>query len=272
MKTTFEMSQERKERFLHIARETPCINDIYPRKFMRLLQTNIGLVAPLTSFGLDEHGLERKNPVIVAFGDSVTAGHFETLFRVGDMDDLAQKIQAGVPLEIVDLEKVYHEQFRMMLSEKYREPSVSVINAGIAGDSILGMRKRVYRDVVRYQPDLVIINGTLNWGDTLGSLADFKAGLSGVIQAIKENTEAEIILLTPNAISDLLDDPLLDARVDCVRELAAKEQISLVDVYRLWREFTTDRAMLRECLANHINHPTAAGHQVYAVALMQLFQ
>jgi hypothetical protein len=29
---------------------------------------------------------------------------------------------------------------------------------------------------------------------------------------------------------------------------------------------------LKKCLSNEINHPTAAGHKVFALALMQLFQ
>ena len=42
------------------------------------MKENTGMTGGL--FGLtDEEGLERKNPVIAALGDSVTAGHFESL-------------------------------------------------------------------------------------------------------------------------------------------------------------------------------------------------
>jgi acyl-CoA thioesterase I len=271
MKTQFEMTRDRQERLLRIARETPCTNDIRPARFMRLMETNTGVVSVLSRFGLDEHGLERKNPVIVAFGDSVTAGHFELLFDFTDMPGLIAKVQSGELLEIVDVAAVYHEQFRLRLTEKYPATSPSVINAGIAGDSIMGMHRRVYRDVIRYQPDLVIINGTLNWGDGVGTLDAFTRLQRSVVQAIQANTDANIVLLTPNPMSDILPDNGLDARVQVVRELADETQVSLVDAYRLWGLFTTDRAELRECLANHINHPTAVGHRVYALALMQLF-
>jgi acyl-CoA thioesterase I len=271
MNTTSEMSAQQQERFLTIARETPCTNGIRPERFIRLLETNTGLVAPLTRYGLDEHGLERKNPVIVALGDSVTAGHFENLFNVEDFSDVPEMIARGDLLEIVDPRAVYHEQFRLLLAEQFPAPSVSVINAGIAGDHILSMRRRVYRDVVRYQPDLVIINGSLNWGEALGTLEDFRQGLAGVVQAVKENTVAEIILLTPNAISDLLPDALLDARVECIRALAQQEQVSLVDVYRLWNAFSSDRRDFRALMTNGRNHPSKVGHTVYALALMQLF-
>jgi hypothetical protein len=125
--------------------------------------------------------------------------------------------------------------------------------------------------VIRYQPDLVLVNGSLNWSAQLGTLDDFRQGLAGVVQTIKENCAADIVLLTPNAISDLLPDTLLDARVDCIRALAQQEQVPLVDVYKLWCAFSGQRADFRGLMTNGRNHPTRVGHTVYALALMQLF-
>jgi len=209
----------------------------------------------------------------VAFGDSVTAGQFESLYPV---EELIKLIEKGEPIEepinIRDLNKVYHEQFRMMLTKKYGATSVSVINSGIGGDSMIGMKERVNRDVIQHDPDLVIINGTLNWAEQHGTIDDFQVALENIIQTIKKNCLADIICLTPNAISNLIPDELLETRVNIVRDVAQKKHASLVDVYKLWSLFTTDRDELKECLANKINHPTAAGHKVYALALMQLFQ
>lgn len=272
MKTRFEMTADRQARLLQIARETPCTNGVRPARFMRLMQTNNALVSALHLHGLDEHGLERRNPIIIAFGDSVTAGQFEIMFDPADLAGVMAMIREGLPLQIADLDAVYHEQFRMLLAEKYGHTAVSVINAGIGGDNILSMQRRVYRDVIQHRPDLVIIAGTLNWSDQLGAPADFGAALRHIVQAVKANTDADIILLTPNPMSDLLPDNDLAARVQVVRDVAEAEQVSLVDVYKLWGIFTTDPVELRECLANHINHPTAVGHQVYALALMQLFE
>ena len=273
MKTKIEMPEEKKKLFLKIAREVPCTNGIRPERFINILKTNTGVVDALTKCGLDGLGLERRNPLIVAFGDSVTGGHFESLYTI---EELLRLIEKGEPIKepmgVRDLEKVYHEQFKIMLAEKYVATSVSVINSGIGGDSIIGMEKRVYRDVIQHDPDLVIINGTLNWNEQLGTLNDFKSALENIIHAIKKNCTADIIVLTPNAISDLLPDELLGARVDIVRDVAQKEQVSLVDAYKLWSEFTTDSDELKKYLSNGINHPTAAGHKVFALALMQLFE
>ena len=86
----------------------------------------------------------------------MTGGHFESLYPI---EELIRLIEKGEPIEepinIRDLNKVYHEQFRMMLAKKYGTTSVSVINSGIGGDSMIGMEKRVHRDVIQHDPDLV---------------------------------------------------------------------------------------------------------------------
>jgi lysophospholipase L1-like esterase len=273
MRTKAEMPEEKKKRFLEIAKTVPCTNGIKPERFIKLLKTNTGVVDALNKYGLDENGLELRNPLIVAFGDSVTGGHFESLHPIEEILGLIEKGEAiSEPIGIRDLNKVYHEQFKMMLVDKYIATSVSVVNSGIAGDSIIGMEKRVYRDVIQHKPDLVIINGTLNWNPESGSLDDFRSALENIIHAIKKDTSADIILLTPNAISGMLPDELLEARVEIVRDVAKKEKASLVDAYKLWSELTTDKDELKQCLSNEVNHPTAAGHTVFALALMQLFQ
>ena len=64
---------------LKLADSFACESPARPECFMEKMKRNRGAVAGFTQKGLDENGLERQNPVIVALGDSVTAGHFETL-------------------------------------------------------------------------------------------------------------------------------------------------------------------------------------------------
>ena len=90
------------------------------------------------------------------------------------------------------------KHFRNKLIDHFEQTSVSVINSGLAGDSIYGMYARLERDVIRYQPDLVLINGSLNWNDAFGGADKFKHKLRQMIQDIKSKTAADIILLTPN--------------------------------------------------------------------------
>lgn len=79
MKTTFRTRQPYADKFLECARKMPCVSPVKPERFMEKMRTNQGSIGILSGMGLDENGLERKNPVMVALGDSVTAGHFESL-------------------------------------------------------------------------------------------------------------------------------------------------------------------------------------------------
>ena len=290
MRTAFRARQPFADIFLQCAEEFVCNSPVKPERFMEKMKTNQGSVSGITGLGLDENGLERKNPVIVALGDSVTAGHFEFLLpadpekmkemmaKAFGMGDEASKGADRPAIEVTDARESYIEKFRMKLIDKYERTSVSVINAGIAGDVLTQMAARADRDVIRYQPDLVLINGSLNWGPPLGTAAEYKEILRGLVRRIKTETEADIILLTPNG--DLPNtmwgpdapEPTTSERVAVIRELAVEEQVCLADTYAVWEAAREAGCPWKELLANGINHPGVEGHEVYAITLMKLFE
>ena len=244
-----------------------------PEHFLKVMKHNTGFAGGLTKYGQDRTGLERRNPLIVALGDSVTAGHFELLVR--DIADFPAFIKAGKAVEAVDERESYPQRFRERLSDRYLATSVSVINAGIAGDTILGMEARLTRDVISHNPDLTLINGSLNWGPDMGDNRLFGEALRRIVRRIKHETVSDIILLTPN-MQDLSSSPFpagapLEERVGMIRRIASEEDVCLADVYKVWEDFTALGHPVRELLANGMNHPTPAGHQVYAEILMKFF-
>lgn len=287
MKTTCEMPEKLKEEFVLFANQYPRRNDRRPERFMNKMLTNKG-AATFSPNGLDEDGLKRKNPVIVALGDSVTAGHFE--FVSTDPEYFAQAVKGGKAVEITDAREGYTEKFRLALIDKYEETSVSILNAGVAGDTITGMSARLTRDVIRYDPDLVLINGSLNWMGL--PTADFYSELKSVVRRIKSETNADIILLTPNTMSDKNMSAMfsslmpkggtrptpppalstLDERVEAIRTIADEEEVCIADTYSVWKAFGKTGTELESMFANGINHPTKAGHEVYAITLMKLFE
>ncbi len=112
---------------------------------------------------------------------------------------------------------------------------------------------------------------TLNWSDQLGTPDDFGAALRHIMQAVKANTDADSILLTPNPMSDLLPDNGLDARRrSCGMSPRPKGS-------RWWMPTTVgglhDRPNRAARVPGEPHQPsTAVGHRVYALALMQLFE
>lgn len=287
MRTTFHAKSAYMDILQRCVQELPQ-HPVRPERFIWKMKHNKGCISMMTGGQKDPDGLEWKNPVIVALGDSVTAGHFESLLPENPeelarlMQKAQEQIQAGLelpPIEITDSRECYLEKFRAKLIDKYEQTSVSAINAGIAGDSLIGMSARLERDVLRYQPDLVIINGSLNWSEELGTTAEYQALLDQVVQRIQERTDADIILLTPNG--DLPNrlfsqgDPLptkTDERAEAIRQVALKRGVCLADTYRVWEMARERGCPWEELLANRINHPSVEGHEVYAQLLMKLME
>ncbi len=278
MRTQFVTPREYAAALFEIAAKTEVTGSARPERFKKVMRENRGSIQMFSPYGPSDDGLERKNPLIVALGDSVTAGHFEF---VGNPEETFAKVDRGEigeddVIEITDARECYLEKFRALLIDKYEQTSVSTVNAGIAGDTMYGMKDRVYRDVVRYQPDLVIINGSLNWAAECGSTDDYKKVLTEVVRIIKKETKADIVLLTPN-----MEIPMpfaanprstLDERVGVIRELAEAEGVCLADTYKVWKAYEAAGYPVEKLLANGTNHPSVTGHELYASVLMRLIE
>lgn len=256
MKSQIEMSKAYQVKFENYLANHKVVSDIVPTRFIEIMKTHKGIV---DFFEMDNDDyIELRNPLIAVLGDSVSGGHFETINL--------QKLMFAQ-----DLADSYVEKFKYLLHDLYDYTTPSIINSGIAGDNIKGMDKRLVRDVISHDPDLVIINATLNWSKHRGTLVDFQAYYEDVIQKIQHQTHADIILLTPNGAISSEKDQNLNERVNIVRLLAHKYHTSLVDIYRMWTDVVGD-GDVRETLSNRENHPTPLGHTYMAQAILQLFE
>ncbi|WP_099468373.1 SGNH/GDSL hydrolase family protein [Konateibacter massiliensis] len=277
MRTQFKTPTEYANFILNLAIHTKPEGKERPLHFKNVMRENRGFINSLSPYGPTKDGLERRNPLIVALGDSVTAGHFE--FN-GDMNAFFQRLEVkGILedeiIEITDVKESYLEKFRDMLIETYEQTAVNAINAGIAGDTIYGMQKRLMRDVISHHPDLVLVNGSLNWGIECGSSKDYEKALKEVVEELKAKTMADIVLMTPNMnIPQTASNPYstLSERVEIIRDLAKTEQVCLADVYQIWELYQNEGFPISELLANGVNHPSVTGHEVSAIVLMKLIK
>ena len=254
--------EELVQKILPMSLAKPAYNEIRPKRFIRLLQSNHA-----TADETDEQGLSRRSPLIVAFGDSVTAGWCEgNLFFEPEVRQML--MESGPPMEhITDIEIVYHEQLRKMLAQKYERISPSVVNSGISGDTITGMYHRVERDVLRYDPHLILLNGSLNWKEDTAAYAEW---YRRVLERLMGETDAEIVVMTPNLIIPALRGDL-DRRVQVLLEQADRYGLCVCDTYSLWVRLEQTGIDITQILSNGVNHPTAFGHRLYANELMKLF-
>ena len=280
-KSKFVTEKEYADKILELTASVQCTGPVKPERFKRKIWENRGVAAAFSDMPLPANGLERRNPLIVALGDSVTAGHFEFAAdpaKLGgkSIDELLSSGQIPEGMyEICDVRECFSDKFRALLVEKYEWTPVTVINSGIAGDTVHGMLKRLDRDVIRYDPDLILINGSLNWFENCGSIKDYEDDLREIVVRCRAETEADIVLLTPNyALPTPMDHPevTLAQRVDVIRKIAAEQQVCFVDVYLIWETYKDMGYPVKKLLANGANHPSVTGHEVYAKALMKLFR
>lgn len=133
---------------------------------------------------------------------------------------------------------------------------VHLINAGENGDTVLHLLRRLARDVVAHQPDVVLVLVGLNdigsvygeaalrgyyrsfknlWRDL--PLRRFAMLYRQLVWRLREQTNTRIVLCTLTTLSERLDDPIqpvIEAYSNVVRTIAVQEQLGLVDLRRVF--------------------------------------
>lgn len=159
-------------------------------------------------------------PTIVFFGDSITEG------RIGAS---------------------YVERVRAQLGE-----AAHVVNAGINGDTVINLRRRVLRDVAPHRPDIVVVMVGLNDIGTVYArpfqrayyqllkgnrhaltIRRFAAGYRELLHELRRRTAAQIVLSTPTTLTEQPDkpvQPIVDAYAAVVWALANQEGLKVIDV------------------------------------------
>lgn len=130
--------------------------------------------------------------LIVALGDSVTQGVME--------------------VDIIDHEHVYHNVLKQMLESRYPQATFSVINAGVNGVNAAGALARLERDVLRHQPDLVLVAFCLNDSAAgRAALPKYRANIETIVKEVRAKTPSDVILLPPNFMASR-DNPKIAER------------------------------------------------------------
>ena len=141
---------------------------------------------------------------MVFLGDSITQG--------GDSHD-----------------KGYVRLIRKTLTEKHADLGIEVIGAGISGNKVPDLQKRLEKDVLSKKPTLVVIYIGINdvWHGESDpakgtSKENFEAGLKEIIGKIKDSG-ARVVLCTPTTIGEKKPGTnKLDAQLDEFSEIGRK--------------------------------------------------
>lgn len=173
------------------------------------------LLAPSVSFADDPAVKLKANDRIVFLGDSITQGG------------------AGP--------NGYVTMIRQALDKKHADLKIEVIGAGISGNKVPDLQRRVDKDVIAKKPTIVVIYIGINdvWhgekDPARGTMPDaFVTGLKEVIGKCRD-AGAMVVLCTPSVIGEKLDganalDAKLDQYSDLSRKLAKELKLPLCDL------------------------------------------
>ena len=209
---------------------------------------------------MERPDLEKNGPItIVAFGDSVTHG----CFTGGE----------------INYDAVYWNILRQRINAVRNYVPVNVINAAIGGTTAKRSVARIDAQVLKHEPDLVIVCFGLN--DVNGDLKDFLDALREIFARCKASG-ADVIYLSPNMLNTYVakgteeryleyaaktakmqNEGRMDLFIESACALARELGVTVCDAYAAWKEMskTQDTTLM---LCNRINHPTKEMHRLFA--------
>ena len=188
--------------------------------------------------------------------------------------------------------QVYGQLLAVELSARVGA-AVTVINAGVRGDTTEKAELRWQHDVLDHSPDLVVIQFGINdatidvWKTppATTSRVPLREFRSHVLKFIRDARAqgAQVVVMTPNPLSwkprlvelygrapyDVTDPQGLNVNLaryaEAVRDLAHTEGVPLVDVWAAHEAFAREH---QESLLLDGIHPNAGGHDLVARLLM----
>lgn len=188
----------------------------------------------------------------VVYGDSISAGY-----------------EASRP------ELDYPVRFANAMRTQFPSVDVHVHRKALAGETSRGGLQRLAEDVLPIKPDLITIGYGMNDqtqmadGSNALSVDEFEQNLLQMVWLIREQSEVEVILLTPClpnprwifASSNVAD------YADAIRRAGLAAAIPIADVQRIWLEELAAGKTHESLLLNNLNHPNDYGHSLYFAAL-----
>lgn len=219
----------------------------------------LGFVMSLTTatFAADPIPL-KQGERIVMLGDSIT--------------------QAGVRPD------GYVTQLSLALAEKYPEKKITVMGAGISGNKVPDLQKRLEKDVIAKKPTLVVIYIGINdvWHGQKNpangtSKEAFRDGLNEIIDKIQD-AGARVILCTPSVIGEKKPgtnslDAKLDEFAEISRDVAKKQDVVMCDLRKAFQDHLTKNNpddKDRGILTGDGVHLTKAGNEFVAETMLKV--
>lgn len=202
---------------------------------------------------------------------------FSEIPIAAELPRLSKKLHTGEPVTFVCLgdsvtgvyyhtggRRAYTDMLKLALEQGFPGVEFTAINAGVSGNTTVDALARLEKDVLSRKPDLVTIMFGLN-DTTRVPLEDYRANLKSIIAQCRA-AGAEVVLCTPNSVTDTPDRPTSKLLEYCavVREVAASDKVTLADCYNAFEAIRTKKAQEWAFLMSDEIHPNMDGHRELA--------
>ena len=156
------------------------------------------------------------------------------------------KLKSGVDTTLVALgdsltqgwmvRKGYIDFLEEMLRETFPESRFLIINSGIPGDTAEGGRHRLRRDVLDFNPDCVFVQFALNDAFCGYSAAQFKQCIQRIIQEIRDDCDAEIVLITSVYVGNIRETDFAAEYYRQLEILGEENGLPVARVHDYWKK------------------------------------
>jgi lysophospholipase L1-like esterase len=173
---------------------------------------------------------------IVFFGDSITAGQ-------GEEDN-------------------YVMLFRKYLKNTSAFDRTLIINAGVPGDTAAGGLNRLEANVINNKPDLVFV--AFGGNDLLQKVpvSDFETRLRTMVQKIKDQNHADIVLMTTPMFAVPLSEKAVKPYNKAIRKVAEETHVCFLDIHKRWAKEAGWFGSSEDFMQSDRIHPNARGHRL----------
>jgi acyl-CoA thioesterase-1 len=188
------------------------------------------------------------------------------------------KLQSGSDVTIVALgdsltsgwmvARGYTEFLRDMLMARYPKAGIKIINSGIPGDTAPGGLYRLQQDALSYSPDLVLVQFALNDAFCGCSLGEYRRSIEAIIERIRQESSAEVMLLTSTLPADTAELETVDSFYAELKDIAREKVCGLAAVDEYWRDAIEAGTAHDELVLYDRVHPSEAGYQLMAEAVV----
>ena len=219
-------------------------------------------------------------PITIAFlGDSVTHGCFECYMKTEDFIET-----------VYDYRSAYSTRFREIMNVLYPNVQINVINSGISGDNAMRGAARIERDVLPFNPDMVVVSYGLNdSGQGIDGLKNYEKGLSDIFKILNEK-DIETVFITQNVMNshisphlkeeklrnladtfanNIQNNGVLHAYFEKAKEVCERYGIKVCDLHAVWERLQAIGVDTTELLSNKLNHPIREFHYYMAIKLIE---